>query len=113
MHSHNVPVNSRAGAVTVLTAVAVAPSERANEYQNGPDGRGSGDAVVTLVGTAAAVGLWLVALVVGYAIVSYLVLFYLPSADRLPSGTAADAAFVVTLPFVLAVTWFAAIRRRG
>ena len=68
---------------------------------------------MTLVGTAAAVGLWLVALVVGYVAVSYLVLFYLPSADRLQSGTAADAAFVLTLPFVLAVTWLAAMRRRA
>lgn len=68
---------------------------------------------MTLVGTATAVGLWLVALVVGYVAVSYLVLFYLPAADRLPSGAAADAAFVLTLPFVLAVTWLAAMRRRA
>lgn len=68
---------------------------------------------MTLVGTAAAVGLWLGALVLGYVAVSYLVLFYLPSADRLPSGTAADAAFVLTLPFVLAVTWLTSMRRRA
>jgi hypothetical protein len=68
---------------------------------------------VTLVGTVAAAGFWLVSLLVAYGLLSYVILFYLPSADRLPSGTAADAAFVVTLPFVLAVTWLAAMRRRA
>lgn len=96
-----------------MTAVAVAQSERANGHQHGSHRGGGGGCAVTLVGTAAAVGLWLVAILVTYVAVSYLVLFYLPSADRLPSGTAADAAFLLTLPFVLAVTWLAAMRRRS
>lgn len=68
---------------------------------------------MTLASTGTAVGLWLVAGLVGYAVVAYLVLFYLPPVDRLESGTAADAAFVLTLPFVLVATWLAALRQRG
>lgn len=68
---------------------------------------------MTLVDTAAAVGLWLLAALVVYAVGAFMVLFYLPPADRLRSGTAVDAAFVLTLPLVLAATWLATLRRRG
>ncbi len=68
---------------------------------------------MTLVDTAVAVGLWLVVGLVGYAFASYVALFYLPPADRLPNGTVADAVFVATVPFVLATTWLAAVRNRG
>lgn len=66
---------------------------------------------MSLLGTAVAAGLWLAAGLVVYATLAYVVLFYLPSADRLPNGTVADAAFVATAPLVLAVTWLAALRR--
>lgn len=67
---------------------------------------------MSLLGTAAAIGLWLVVGIGVYAALSYLILFYLPGADRLSSGVVADAAFVVTLPFVVAMTWLAAVRNR-
>ena len=66
---------------------------------------------MTLLDTAAAVGVWLFAGLVVYAVVAAMVLFYLPSAERLPNGTAVDAAFVLTLPLVLAMTWLATLRR--
>lgn len=68
---------------------------------------------MTLASTATAVGLWLVVGLVGYAVLAYVVLFYLPPVDKLESGTAADAAFVITLPFVLVATWLATVRQRG
>lgn len=68
---------------------------------------------MTLVDVAVAGGLWLVAGLVTYAVGSYVVLFYLPSVDRLPNGTVADAVFVATAPFVLMVTWLATVRNRG
>jgi cytochrome c-type biogenesis protein CcmE len=68
---------------------------------------------LTLADVLVAAGVWLVAGLVAYAVGSYVVLFYLPSADDLPNGTVADAAFVATAPFVLAVTWLAAVRNRG
>lgn len=68
---------------------------------------------MTLLGTAVAVGLWLAAGLVAYAVLAAIVLFYLPPVDRLRSGPAVDAAFAVTLPLVLAMTWLAAVRRRG
>lgn len=68
---------------------------------------------MTLLDTATAVGLWLVVGLVVYATVAYAVLFYLPSAEDLPNGTVADAAFVATVPFVLVVTWLATLRNRG
>lgn len=67
---------------------------------------------MSLVDLAVAAGLWLVVGLVVYALAAYAVLFYLPSADRLPNGTVADAAFVATAPLVLAVTWLAAARNR-
>lgn len=67
---------------------------------------------MSLVDLAVAAGLWLVVGLVVYAFAAYVVLFYLPSADRLPNGTVADAAFVATAPLVLAVTWLAAARNR-
>ncbi|MDZ7702714.1 MAG: hypothetical protein U5J98_12000 [Halobacteriales archaeon] len=66
---------------------------------------------MTVLGTAAAVGLWLVAILGGYVLIASLVLFYLPPVDRLEYGPAADAAFVLTLPLVLATTWLAGLRR--
>lgn len=68
---------------------------------------------MTLADLAVAAVLWLVVGLVAYAIGSYAVLFYLPSAEDVPNGTVADAAFVLTAPFVLAVTWLAAVRNRG
>lgn len=68
---------------------------------------------MTTVDAAATVGLWLAVGLAVYAAVAGAVLFYLPPADRLPSGAVADAAFVVTLPLVLAATWLAAARNRG
>lgn len=65
---------------------------------------------MSLLGTAVAVGLWVVVVAVGYALVAYVALFYLPPAEELPNGTVADAVFVLTVPFVLAVTWLAAAR---
>ncbi|MFB6352592.1 MAG: hypothetical protein ABEJ92_00750 [Halobacteriales archaeon] len=65
---------------------------------------------MSLAGTAAAVGLWLLLFLLAYAAVAAVVLFYLPPADRLPSGTLADVAFAVTVPVVLLVTWLRAAR---
>lgn len=65
---------------------------------------------MNLVGTAVAVGLWLAVLAVGYAVLAYVALFYLPPAEELPDPAVADAAFVFTAPFVLAVTWLSAAR---
>lgn len=66
---------------------------------------------MSIAGTAAAVGLWFLLALLIYAAVAAAVLFYLPPADRLPSGTLADVAFAVTVPVVLLVTWFRAARR--
>lgn len=66
---------------------------------------------MTVLGTAVAVGLWLAAALAVYAVVAAAVLFYLPSAERLPNGSAVDAAFVLTLPLVLAAAWLATLRR--
>lgn len=67
---------------------------------------------MSLVDGLVGAGLWLVVVLVAYAVGSYLVLFHLPSADELPNGTVADVAFVATAPFILAVTWLAAVRNR-
>ena len=64
------------------------------------------------VEAATAAAVWVAAGLVAYAAVSYAVLFYLPPADSLPSGIVADAAFALTLPFVLAVTWLSAVGKR-
>ncbi len=66
---------------------------------------------MTVIDAVAAAGVWLAAALVVYVAVAGLVLFYLPSAERLPNGSAVDAAFVLTLPLVLAATWLAALRR--
>ncbi len=67
---------------------------------------------MTLAATTTAALLVVVALL-GYAALSYAILFYLPPPDRLGSGAVADVAFVATLPFVLAVTWLAGAGSRG
>ena len=67
---------------------------------------------MTLLGTAAAVGLWLLAAVAVYAVLAGVVLFFLPPAEELPNGTVVDGAFAFTLPLVLATTWLATLRRR-
>lgn len=67
---------------------------------------------MSLHGSPVSLGLWIVVGLVVYAAVSYAVLFYLPRPEELPSGTVADAAFAVTLPFVLAVAWLAAVGKR-
>ena len=68
---------------------------------------------MTLVGTAAAIGLWLVAGLLAYGLLASLLLFYLPPVDRLRAGPVIDAVFALTLPLVLATTWVATLRRRG
>lgn len=68
---------------------------------------------MTLVDAAATLALWLGIGLATYVAISAAVLFYLPSAQRFPSGAVADAAFVVTLPLVLALAWIAALRNRG
>lgn len=68
---------------------------------------------MALLDVAVAAGLWLVLGLGVYAAASYAILFYLPPADRLANGTVTDTVFVATLPFVLAVTWLAAVRNRG
>lgn len=68
---------------------------------------------MTLAESAMAVGLWAIVVIAVYAGVSYVLLFYLPPADRLANGTIADTVFVTTLPLVLALTWIAAVRNRG
>lgn len=65
---------------------------------------------MTLVATAAAVGLWLVAGLAVYALAAYALLFYLSPGNRLTNGAVVDAIFITTVPFVLAVTWLAAVR---
>ena len=64
-------------------------------------------AAVSLVGAAAAVGLWLLLGLAVYAVVAGAVLLFLPSAEELPSGLVADAAFAFTLPLVLGLAWVA------
>lgn len=66
---------------------------------------------MTLVGTATSVALWIGVVVLIYLVLAVVVLFSLPSAEDLPFGTAADAAFAFTLPLVLALTWVATRRR--
>lgn len=67
---------------------------------------------MTLIDAAAAAGLWLVVGLAAYGLAAYLALFYLPPADRLQNGVVADAVFVTTAPFMLAMTWLAAVRDR-
>lgn len=65
---------------------------------------------MSLLAAAVAAGLWVGVGLIGYVVLAYVALFYLPPADRLPNGAVADAAFVATAPFVLAVTWLATLR---
>lgn len=67
---------------------------------------------MTPVDAATAAAVWVAVGLVAYAAVSYALLFYLPPAESLPSGTVADAAFALTLPFVLAVTWLSTVGNR-
>jgi len=65
---------------------------------------------VTALGALLATGLWLVAVLVVYAVASYALLFVVTPADRPASGVATDVVFAVTLPFVLAVAWLTSRR---
>lgn len=64
-----------------------------------------------LIGFLTAGAVWLVVGLVVYGVLAYFLMFYLPTAEELPNGTVADAAFVLTAPLMLVVTWIAATRR--
>ena len=66
---------------------------------------------MSAVDAAAAVAVWGAIGLVLYTVGAYLLLLYLPPAERLPQGAVADAAFALTLPFVLALAWVASKRR--
>ena len=68
---------------------------------------------MTLVDALAGAAVPVLAVLVAYAVGAYVLLLYLPSAERLPSGAVADAAFVLTLPLVLALAWLSSAGRRS